>query len=403
MAGATLTTIDAILKEMYGPMIVNQFQNDTPLLQFAKANDKIPYVGKKFVLPIKVGRNQGMGFTPEGSTMPAAGAQKYTDVVVTPAYWYGRYQVTAQAMEMSRNNEGAFARAMTKEAEGLVEDMSKRVNQAMYLNQAGVRGTVSSISSSTITLAAASKGLEVGMLVDVYASDLATKRNTTDLTISAVTDAGLNDTSITGFTFTGTASGITGTDVVVMKGSVVSGAGIGFIGLKDAVAATGTYLTVNPATYPIWLSSALTASGNLRSVSEDLVQKLIDTIRQKSGKSPDFHITTYNQRRRFFNSLAPNRRFVNTKKLVAGGAELVDFDGTDILVDPDCPPYLWWALTKSTWHTAQTRDGHWIDDDGHVLHRALDDSDSYFATWRWFCQMFTDQRNANGYLGDLTE
>jgi hypothetical protein len=403
MAGATLSTIDAILKDMYGPKIVDQFQNDIPLLLFAQKNDKVPFVGRKFVVPIKVGRNQGMQFVAEGGQMPGAGNQKYTDVTVAPAYWYGRYGLTAQALEMSRNDQGAFARAMTKEAQGLVEDMSKRVNQGMYLNQAGVRGTVSSIASSTITLTGPSKGLEVDMKVDVYSSDYATKRNSTDLIITATTDAGLNDTAITTLTFSGTASGITANDVVVLKGSISGGAGIGFIGLQSAVAASGTYLGVDPSTYGIWKANVLTNGGTKRSISEDLIQQALDVTRQRSGKKPDFLITTYNLRRRFYNSLAPNRRFVNTKKLVAGAVELVDYDGTDFLVDPDAPNYTLFGLTKDTWNTVQTRDGHWIDDDGKILHRALDDSDSYFATWRWFCQLATEQRNAQFQLGDLTE
>jgi hypothetical protein len=144
-------------------------------------------------------------------------------------------------------------------------------------------------------------------------------------------------------------------------------------------------------------------NGTKRSISEDLIQQALDVTRQRSGKKPDFLITTYNLRRRFYNSLAPNRRFVNTKKLVAGAVELVDYDGTDFLVDPDAPNYTLWGLTKDTWSTVQTRDGHWIDDDGHILHRNLDDSDGYFATWRWFCQIATEQRNAQFQLTDLTE
>lgn len=402
MAGTNLSILDAVLKEFYGPKIVEQLQNDTPALQYFKAKTT-PFTGRRFIVPIHTGRNEGMGFRKEGDTLPSAGSQKYTDVIVSPTYFYGKYMITGPSIEQTANDAGAFARAQTLEVKGLVTDMAKRLNQQFYLNQAGVRGTVASVGGSTITLTGPSKGLEVGMVVDVYSSDLLTKRNSTDLTISAVTDAGLNDTSITAFTFTGTASGIAANDVVVMKGNVSAGAGIGVIGLADAIASSGTYLTVNPATYPLWVSSVLSNGGTLRSISEDLIQQLKDRIRQKSGRTIGAYITTYNIRRRFFNSLAPNRRFVNTKKIVAGGAEVVDFDGTDIMVDPDCPNYTMFGLTPDTWHIAQTRDGHWVDDDGTVLHRDLADTDSYYATWRWFFQLYCDQRNANGKITDLSE
>lgn len=405
VTGGTLITIDAILKEMYGPKIVDQFQSDIPLLKFAQSTDKIPYVGKKFVLPIRVGRNRSPGFRAEGAVMPAAGKQGYTSVIVTPSYFYGRYSVTGQAIEASRNDEGAFAHAMAKEASGLADDITKQVNQCMYLGATGVRGTVSSVSGTgpwTITLTGPSKGLEVGMYVDVLSSDVATQRNTGVLTITAVVDAGLSDLAVTGITVSGTASGITGTDVVVLSYTVNSGSGIGFIGLADAIG-TGNYLTVNSATYPVWKANLLTNGGTKRSISEDLIQQARDVTRQKSGKTPNFFLTTFNLRRRFYNGLAPNRRYVNTKKMVAGGVELVDYDGTDLVADPDCPNYGFYGLTKDVWATAQTRDGHWIDDDGRILVRALDDTDNFWGTWRWAAQMFCEQRNANFLLGDLTE
>lgn len=402
--GATLTTLDAVLKETYGPKIVNQMENDVVFLNIMKKKTR-PFVGKRFVVPVKVTRNEGQGFRAENATLPSAGNQGYEDIQVTPTYYYGKFSVTGQAIEQGRNDVGAFARSQTKEAQGLVEDMSKRLNQALYLPQTGARGTVTSVSSNTFTLTKASKGLEVGMIVDVFSSDYATKRNSTDLEITAVTESSLNDTSVTAITVSGTHSGVTSTDIIVQKGSITAagGSAISVIGLEDAIKASGTYLTINPSTYPIWKASVLDNSGTNRSISEDLIQQLIDRVRQKSRKSITDLLTTFNQRRRFFNSLSPNRRYVNTKKLLGGGAEVVEFDGRQLIVDPDAPPYTLWGLNRDVWGVAQTRDGHWIDDDGTVLHRDLDDKDAYFATWRWFFQLWTEQRNASGKLTDLTE
>lgn len=407
MAGATLTTLDAILKETYGPKIIDQLQSDVVFLQYMKKKTR-PFVGRTFHVPVHTGRNEGMGFRSEGGTLPGAGSQAYTEAKVTPAYFYGKYQISGPSIEQTRNDEGAFARSQTLEVQGMVTDISKRLNQAFYLNQAGARGTVDSWNGGTgvATLTGASKGLAVGMRVDFISSNLGTKRNTGYCTITAVTNTtGLNDTSVIDITVTGTTGTPQNGDIVVMDGSVnTSGSvGIGISGLADVMSTSSTYLTIAPGTYAQWKANVLTNSGTLRSVSEDLIQQAMDVTRQKSGKSPTLLLTTYNIRRRFFNSLAPNRRFVNTKKLVAGGAEIVDFDGRDMVVDPDCTNYSMFGLVPDDWGVAQTRDGHWIDDDGTVLHRDLSDTDSYYATWRWFFQLHALQRNANFKLGDLTE
>ncbi|MDB4895910.1 MAG: 2,3-dihydro-2,3-dihydroxybenzoate dehydrogenase [Firmicutes bacterium] len=415
MAGANLSTLDAILKDQFAPMVEDQLQSDIPMLQFAKKKTT-SLVGRRFLMPIHVSRNEGMGFRSEGAAMPQAGNQGYVDTFVYPAYFYGRYQLTAQAMEQSRSDVGAFIRGQQSEMQGMATDIGKRLNQALYLNKYGVRGTVGSLTGTgpwVLTLTGASKGLEIGMRVDVWNAGYTTKRNTGGapkwLTITAVTDAGLKDTSVTTITVSGTAAGIAATDVITQEGWVADGttsAALGtplsITGLADAIG-TGSYLTVDPATYPIWAAQILNNGGSPRSISEDLIQQAMDVTRQKGGQTPDALFTTYNQRRRFFNSLTPNRRFVNTKKLVTGGVEVVDFDGTEIFVDPDAPAGMWQGIKKDQWSTFQTRDGHWIDDDGHVLHRALDDTDAYFATWRWFFQLGCKRRNVNFRLGDMTE
>ena len=65
---ATMTTVDGLLKEVYGPRLVNQLQNETlALKRIEKSKEGITETaGGKYVnFPLKVARNSGIGYRNE--------------------------------------------------------------------------------------------------------------------------------------------------------------------------------------------------------------------------------------------------------------------------------------------------------------------------------------------------
>lgn len=83
--GATLTTIDDILKVKYVGPIHEQMTNGTVLLDKVQ-KDSETYDGKNVTLTTNKSRNVGIGSAAEDGTLPTAGNQGFQDLVYTLKY-----------------------------------------------------------------------------------------------------------------------------------------------------------------------------------------------------------------------------------------------------------------------------------------------------------------------------
>src|ERR1044072_7245901 len=138
--GATLTTVNAITKEIYGPRIVDQMENEITLTKrIEKTSDgTTSEVGGKYVtFPLKVKRNHGIGYRNELEALQSAGQQGWQNVRVPLRYGYGRVNMSGQTMKLAETNKQAFSNAMTEEMEGLKPDLAKDTNRVLWGNQTG--------------------------------------------------------------------------------------------------------------------------------------------------------------------------------------------------------------------------------------------------------------------------
>ena len=86
---ASLSSLNDVLKESYViDMITDQLNNDTRLWQdFDSAT--LNWTGKECIMPLRVGRNSGIGAVAENGTLPTAGQQTYAKLSITAKGVYG--------------------------------------------------------------------------------------------------------------------------------------------------------------------------------------------------------------------------------------------------------------------------------------------------------------------------
>lgn len=402
MAGATLSTVDAILKEIYGPRIEEQLQDEVVLKKrIERSSDGVvETVGGKYVdFPIRVTRNHGMGYRSEEEQLPAAGKQGYAEVHVPLKYGYGRVRLTAQLMTLADKKYQAFASAMNREMEGLKDDISKDQNRICYQPfgnsvLAVVNGTTSSTATLDVTNA---QYLEVGMFVDLIDTGTGLpKANGTNRTISAV------DVDANTFTISGSADQTEendGTMVVCRTGSY----GREPTGIASIVAASGALHGVNPSSQPEWKSTVMDNSGTNRALSEGLMIQAVDKVRVKGGKTSVI-LTSLGVRRAYFNLLTQQRRYTNTKDFAGGFTGLAFHHGREIPVveDVDAPPNKMWGLEESKLKVYRNKQWHWADEDGSTL-KWVQDYDVWEGFMREFSEMGTSKRNSHFLISDITE
>jgi len=391
---ATMDTVDAILKEVYGPRIVDQLQHEqVAIKRLEKSSDGITEtVGGKYVnFPLKVGRNHGQGYRNENELLPAAKRQKYAEIMTKLKYGYGRVRLTGQLMTLAEKNHQAFASGMDREMDGIKEDLSKDTNRIAWGDSTGLLGMITDTATSATHTVNNTALFEVGMQVDVLtASSGATVQLDTDV-VAVDEDAGEVEF---GDSFTGAA-----TAGVYRQGSFEKEPN----GLGSIIGTTNEIYGADPATIPIWKSIIDDNGGTPRALSESLMIETVDKVRQNGGKTSVI-LTSLGVRRAYFNLLTQQRRFTDTKEF-SGGFKGLPFNyDTEIPVveDPEAPKNQMSFLEEKEIKIYQSKDWHWADDDGDTL-KWVTGYDAFEAVMRKYWEIGCSRRNTQARVEDITE
>lgn len=397
--GATLTTVDAILKEVYEPGINEQLNNDVVTLRrIERSSEGITNeVGGKYVsFPIHTKRNSGVGARLEGDDLPTAGNQAYAGARVSLKYQYGRVQLTGQTIELADKNFQAFASAMQEELNGLQSDLAVDLNRQVYGNGTGAIQQITGTTPDwTIT---SDEGLQVGMYVDLgtFSGDTFT-RVVTGATITAVT--------ATTVTFSGGSGSIAANQYIVRNNSgSLSGTLREWNGLSRIVAATGAVYNINPSTEPIWAATVDANGGTPRALTEALMILNTDRVR-KLGSKVSVIFCNLGVRRAYFNLLVAARAFTNTKEFAGGFSGLTfttDAGEIPVVVDVNAPPKTMYGLTEKEIKVYREGDWSFMDRDGSKWSRVAN-KDAYEATLYQYSELGTHRRNAHFKIADITE
>src|ERR1044071_3234849 len=142
--GATMTTLTAVLKEIYEPSLQMQLNEETTTLKRIERTSEgvTSNVGGKYVVfPIHTRRNTGIGARLENEALPTPGNQTTLAAQVPLRYLYGGVEMTGQTFELAKSNPQAFISAMDLEMQGLKRDLATDNNRMVYGNGTGAIAT----------------------------------------------------------------------------------------------------------------------------------------------------------------------------------------------------------------------------------------------------------------------
>jgi hypothetical protein len=394
--GATLTTANNILKEIYEPRIREQLEN------WNKASKRIEQTsegvtsqvgGKYVVFPVHTQRNPGIGARLELEQLPSAGNQGYSSARVALAYLYGAVQLSGQSMELANTNFQAFASVLDQEIEGIQTDLSRDFNRQVFGTSVGTL-LVSSGAYAVNTIATTNtQYMQLGMVVDVYDST-ATTLKAQARTVTAITA----NTSIV-VSGAAIATGAIN-DIVVRTGSVNRET----IGFAQIVSATGILFNIDPAVEAQWKSVVNANGGTNRALSEGLMIKMVDDIYTNGGNVTAV-FTTLGVRRAYFNLLTQQRRFCDTTDFGGGFKGLAfttDNGDVPVMTDIDCQPNRMYFINEKELKIYREGDWSFMNRDGSQWQRVIG-FDAYQATLFKYCNLGTHRRNSHGLLSDITE
>lgn len=392
---ADMTTVNAILKEVYAPRIVDQMQSErVAIKRIEKSSEGVTETtGGKYVdIPIKVGRNHGQGYRNELEQLPSAGRQKYAELHTGLKYGYGRVRLSGQVMQLAEKNYQAFASAMDREMNGLKDDLQFDENRVVYGDGSGLMATITSTTASSTTQTVDDvMRLEIGMMVDV----LTISSGATVVLDTEITDV---DPATNTVTFADAFTGAT-TAGIFRQGSY----GREPNGLSSIVDDSTALYGLDPATERKWAAVVDDNGGTNRALSEALMISMADKVRINGGKT-SLILQSLGVRRAYFNLLTQQRRYTDTKKYEGGLTGLAFNYGTEVPVVEDvaAPKNTQYFLDESEFKIYQNKDWHWADEDGNTL-KWVNDYDAWEGIMRKYWEIGCNRRNAQGVVKDITE
>lgn len=393
--GATLQTVSNITKQVYGPRIVNQVNNEVVLTRRIEKTSKRTEStanGKVVKIPIKTRRNQGLGYRNELEKLQAPGQQGYNEITVPLRYGYGRVHLSGPAIELVNENANAFTSVITEEMNGLKTDIVKDTNRILWGNGLGVLATVdTAATSNTISVgtdATSVKWFGIDMQVDILSADGQTVI-AADRKVTAINEA------------TGDIT-ISGAAVTVAVGQIITRQGNYARepqGFSSLIKASGVVQGLDAANEPLWKSHENNTGGAL---SESAMIEMVDRIVAKGGR-PTVLFTDLGTRRAYFNLLKSERRFTNTQKFEGGFSGLAFTYDTDIpmVTDIDAPTGKIWFVDESAFTVYHRKDWSWDDRDGSTW-KWVTDYDAYEALMKKYWEFAIERRNTSGVMTGIT-
>lgn len=417
---ATLSTVDAILKDDYKEYLDNLNEANFILSQVETRKDTVQ--GRIARHAVHLGRSSGVGARAEGGTLPTAANQSYATVPVPVRYVYGRIQLSGPTIKQAVTDRGAFIDALDAEMEGIKKDAMKDVNRQLWGTSNGVIAQCGTTSSATTVVLASTTGstalrqlfFDGGMVVDigtvaspttVASARTITSVDETNKTI-AISGAAVT-TSSSHFVFRSGAGGASSNTGQPGDGQVE------LTGLQTIVDDTAILHTINPSSQPKWKSYVNSNSGTNRSITETLITGSIMKTLTNSGKKPSLLVSAEGVNLAISNLLLSLKRNMEQTNLKGGYAGIQfyspsvsgkgDEAPTALYADFDCPNNRLYGINPDVLVYHQVGDGfQFMDLDGAVMNRKPD-VDAYEATLYAYGELACKQRNAHFVIKDITE
>jgi hypothetical protein len=401
--GASRTLYDAVLKDFYYGPIVKQLNDSTPLLQrLESTTDHVDMSGRQAVVPLWTGRSPGKGWRLEGESLPTSGAQSTKKAVYTLKSAYGSFRLTGHVIRFTRNDAGAFVRAMETEMNGIKTDVAVDLARVLYGDGTAVVATVASSTATVVTLTSAEplvKGqLYIGLLVDI-GTLAAPESDRSAEPITAITVA------TPSFTVAASGSPVGGHFIFVNDNANAGSISKEATGLQALISSVATTVGgITEASEPTWIPQRDVGAA----LTVDRMLQMRGKLRQAGGSMNQFLVTDDFGLRTYWNAHTTPGAIggirYNDPVHLNGGFQTLEFNGAPIIGDYLHPWGKMHFVDGDALKIFNTGDWAYLDEDGRILKQVAG-----FDAWEGFLvrdlELGTNRRNSSGviaFTGDTT-
>lgn len=379
----------AELKNFYQGPIKDQFSENLPIYRGAE-KVKQGWSGYQVIRPLRVRRNQGIGATSDGGTLPNIGRQNVQQAIIAAKFNYLRFGVTGPMIKASASDVGSFVRSAAYELEMGYKDLKSDVNRqlswdgtgTMALANANTSGSNSLVIKGRESTEAALKFVDVGLVFDIVSSGTVVASGIEVLSISSGTPTSSTATLVLSAPVTCTAG-----DKIIRSGSNNNE----IQGLLYALdGGTSTIYNIDRSTY-IQYQGNVTDLASAQLKLDSLQQSYNEGLRRGASKF-DAIYSDFDSLRYYQKLLTADKRYVNTVKGDGGFAEkdtfYLDFNGIPWVADKDCPTRIFFLPTDVI-KAYVLAEMEFADETG-TMYIAQTSSDSFEVRVRLFMNLFNE-------------
>lgn len=404
MAGANLTTVNALLKDLFIPPTVEQLNNEVLFLTRFESSSKGIIPGNSAVITLHKTRSGGIGARGEDEDLPTAGNQGYARATFDIKYLYGRFRITGPSMVKTAGDAQAFLGVLRGELDGLRNDLTRDVARQAYADGTALIAQCGTTTTSATIVLNATQGAEqirkghlhVGMYVDIGTTAdpiaIASARQITAVNVSTPS-----------ITVSGSTVSTTSSHYVVRAGNRGT---TGSVAVKEISGIRELVATAAGSVGGIDSSSAGNEYwDNLRatSVGQITIDRILQSLNEvnAAGGDPTLWISTPGVQRQVFNQLQSQVRYTDTQSL-SGGFKAIDVSGYPLVADKDCPNGYMFMLDEKHFKLFTDQDWHFLEEDGKVLKWVLN-RDAWEGVMARYMNFGIDRRNVQYVLSGITD
>lgn len=416
MATQTLTTADAILKDLYVGPIIEQLNYKTYMIDQIERTSEFTqdHTGRRAIVPVHKARNRGRGSRGDGGVLPTAGYQQWADAIIPLTRHYQGIEITDASRRATESNAGAFVSLLDAEVKGAAKDMRKDVNRQIWGPGDGLLATVAATASTTVgpITVDSIQYIHVGDPVDVLRrTDGSTLANGSGVTVTAVDAANK----------TVTLSAAVGGTIGTTYGIYLAGAkGYEMVSLQQIVATTRTLFSIDSATagneyWNAQVRNVGTQTANPATAGETAFELISDDVGATGQGETQVYVTTRGIRRRLADTFQSTKRFTNREavQIHGGYSAIMVASGNGevpVVIDDDAPKGQVFAIDKDALRWFQQWGPGWLESpqDGTVFHlKNGATAGTQEATWQawmgWYATLASVAPNRLGKLRYCTD
>jgi hypothetical protein len=389
----TMALYDAVLKDDYQDVVRDQINfGSAALMSKIEQTSRDIEGGRKVVKAAPFGVNGGTGAMSESGALPAAGGNKYVNLVSYLKQFAGVISISEKLIEAANSDRAAFVNSLTAEMEGLTKGAKFSAGSGIYLPSTGIRATCGvTDDATTVVIGDTVQFLVEGMIIDIITTATGVKiTNGTARRISSIDRA--NKTIVLEGTDKVTTAA---THSIVEQGSY----GNNFTGVADIMDQSADIYGLARTTYP-WLKADVTAAtGDITDAV--IVRKLLD-LENNAGAKTDLIVAAPDAYVEYYGYLESTKRTNNLGYgVIEGGFKSIKVNGIDMVQDRFQSSATMDLFDTSVFKMHTLKDWYWMQRDGAILKHKSGYA-AYEAILIKFAELICDHIYAQGRLAAIT-